>query len=81
MTDEKTIVPEPSGTVSTGTAAAVTPTLGATVGSALGTLLAGLLPKPLDPLLSGTVITVTTAAVTAAFHWLGLKLSALAAKA
>jgi hypothetical protein len=53
------------------------PTLGAVVGSALGAFINSKL-GPLDPLLGPTVVTVTTAMVTALFHWFGTKLGGLA---
>ena len=65
-------IPNPSLT----TTQATLPTLGAVVGSALGAFINSKLGA-LDPLLGSTVVTVTTALVTALFHWAGTRLGAL----
>lgn len=72
--------PEPSSAVPASTPLTTTqatlPTLGAAVGGAIATLINSKLGA-LDPILSGTVTTVTVAAVTALFHWFGTKLGGL----
>jgi hypothetical protein len=55
---------------------ATAPTLGATLGSAVGALIAAHL-GPVGPLLASTVTMVTTAAFTALFHWAATKLGGL----
>jgi hypothetical protein len=75
MTETAPIPLSPSPTPLTpGQAAA--PTLGATLGSAVGAIIVAHL-GPVGPLLSGTITTATTAAFTALFHWVGTKLGAL----
>ena len=52
------------------------PTLGATIGSALGQLISAKLGFT-DPLLGSTITTLTTGVVTALFHWAGTKLGGI----
>lgn len=72
MTDP---VPTPAPVPLTTTQVAL-PTLGATVGSALGQYLSAKLGFT-DPLLGSTITTLTTGLVTALFHWAGTKLGGI----
>jgi hypothetical protein len=58
------------------TSQAALPTLGATFGSALGAVLAAKVGGA-DPLIGNTIATLTTAVVTALFHWVGTKLGSI----
>lgn len=69
-------VPTPAPSTPLTTTQAALPTLGAAVGGALATFINSKL-GPLDIVLSGTVTTLCTAAVTGLFHWLGTKLGGL----
>lgn len=78
MTNEPSTVvgaAAPQPTPLTTTQAAL-PTLGATLGSALGAYFAAKIGGA-DPLIGNTITTATTMVVTALFHWVGTKVGGL----
>lgn len=58
------------------TTQAALPTLGATIGSAVGQLIAAKVGGN-DPLIGNTIALVTTGVFTALFHWVATKLGGL----